>query len=139
MTYFRFSNKDLRDYIARKNINARIRSGVYGTLEFKDVKGVAKPISLSLDGQLPVPKIFYKIVVPEGQEPLIVFVGVNNPHATLKDIEENYTYCKTKISKKQLKEVYDLRMRWSDDIRMGYMYACSFDDFNQFVPQSHLV
>lgn len=87
---------------------------------------------------LPVPKIFYKIVIPEGEEPLIVFVGVNNPHATLDEIEKNYTFCKTKIFQKQLKDEFGIKMRWSNDIRMGFMYACRFDDFNQYVPQSHL-
>lgn len=119
-------------------MNARIRSGVYGTLEFNDVTGTPKPISLCSDGKLPVPKIFYKIVIPEGQKPLIVFVGVNNPHATLEDIEKDYTFCTNKISRKQLKDDYGMKMRWSDDIRMGHMYACRFDDFNQYVPQSHL-
>lgn len=119
-------------------MNARIRSGVYGILEFNDITGTPKPITLSLDGMLPVPKIFYKIVIPEGEEPLIVFVGVNNPHATLDEIEKNYTFCKTKIFQKQLKDEFGIRMRWSNDIRMGFMYACRFDDFNQYVPQSHL-
>lgn len=122
----------------KKQMNARIRSGVHGTLEFTDAKGILKPISLSLDGQLPVPKIFYKIIIPDGQQPLIVFVGVNNPHASLEEIENDYTFCRQKISKKQLKEVYDIKMNWSNDLRNGYMYACSFEDFNQFVPQSHI-
>lgn len=73
-----------------------------------------------------MPKIYYKIVVTDDNEG-IVFVGINDPHASETEIKQKYIYCKNVIHKVKY-------IPWKDQTRMGYMYACAIDDFANFVP-----
>ncbi|XP_031621017.1 uncharacterized protein LOC116339335 [Contarinia nasturtii] len=123
--------ENLKHYIDQQNLNADIYTGTHGILQFDDRKGKSQNLYLSSNtkskfSQIPVPKIYYKIVVTENMAG-IVFVGVNNPHASLEEIKQNYIYCENVISKVNY-------IPWQENVRKGYMYACSIDEFLKFVP-----
>lgn len=112
-------------------MNAEIYTGTFGILQYDDRNGKPQDMFLSSNcsstqvQKIPVPKIYYKIVVTDDKAG-IVFIGVNNPHATKEEIKQNYTFCENVISKVNY-------IPWKDDVRMGHMYACSVDEFTKFV------
>ncbi|XP_055626250.1 uncharacterized protein LOC129768548 [Toxorhynchites rutilus septentrionalis] len=120
----------VRDLIARRNMHVTVYTGTYGVLELADANGDMKEIYLDFDpdgddeGRVPVPKIYYKILHDEENDAGIVLVGVNNPHATLEEIEEGYIFCN---------DLSD-RINWvqwkRDYIPGGYSYACDVNEFN---------
>lgn len=125
----------MKRYVDKKNLNAEIYTGTYGTLQYDDLHGISREMFLSsskkktkLHPKIPVPKIYYKIIVTDDDSG-IVFIGVNNPHASKEEINRNYIYCENVI------ETVDY-IPWKDSLKMGYMYACSIDEFKKFVSNS---
>lgn len=121
----------MKRYIDQRNLNADIYTGTYGILQFNDRNGKSQNMYLSSNtksklSQIPVPKIYYKIVVTDDMAG-IVFIGVNNPHANMQEIKQNYIYCENVISKVNY-------IPWKENIAKGFMYACSVDEFQKFVP-----
>lgn len=115
----------LKRFVARRNINTEIYTGTYGILTYKDVKGVQQKIYLSVNNserKVPVPKVYYKVVINAKSRSGIVFIGINNPYATLQDIQKDYTYCQNVMDKVTY-------IPWSKNLLMGYLYACSVNDF----------
>lgn len=121
----------MKSHIDQLNLNAEIYTGTYGILQFDDGNGTSRDMYLSPEAKeqlsrIPVPKIYYKIVVTDDNAG-IVFVGVNNPFVDHKEIERNYIYCENVITSVKY-------IPWKTGLRMGYMYACSIDEFKKFVP-----
>lgn len=122
----------LKSYIDRKNLNVEIYTGTYGVLQYKDVDGVSRQIFLSSKGdspkeqKIPVPKIYYKVVIDRNQRTGIAFIGVNDPYASEEEIQKNYIYCDNIIDKVSY-------IPWKDNIRMGKMYACEIKEFSKYV------
>ncbi|XP_036326086.1 uncharacterized protein LOC118739070 [Rhagoletis pomonella] len=109
-------------------------TGVYGVTTLPNANGVQTPLYLAYDsnnnGLIPVPKLYFRIVIERTSKKGIVFIGVNNPHLTLAEIKEDYILC-TDIA-----DQVDY-INWKrTDITTGYSYACSVDDFKKNV--SHL-
>lgn len=123
----------MKRYIDQRNLNVELYTGTYGILQYDDRDGVSRDMFLSSTKKkklpkIPVPKIYYKIVVTDNDSG-IVFIGVNNPHADEKEIKRNYIYCENVISKVNY-------IPWKENLRMGHMYACSIDEFIKFVPNA---
>lgn len=121
----------MKSHIDQRNLNADIYTGTYGLLQFDDINGNLRDMYLSPKmktklARIPVPKIYYKIVVTDDNAG-IVFIGVNNPFADANEIKRNYIYCDNVISNVKY-------IPWKNILRMGYMYACAVDDFRKFVP-----
>lgn len=115
----------LKRYVARKNINTEIWTGTYGIVTYKDVKGADQKIYLSVENntrKIPVPKIYYKVVIDVKRKAGIAFVGINNPYATMGDIKQNYTYCQDVMDKVNY-------IPWKKNLQGGHMYACAVDEF----------
>lgn len=72
---------------------------------------------------IPVPKLYYKILVDQKTKDGIVLIGVNNPYLTMQEIRQEYIICE---------DVGD-RITWinwrKEDIQRGYSYACDVNDF----------
>lgn len=125
--------KHLKRYIDRRNLNAEIHTGTYGILQYNDRNGKSRDMFLSSKTKtnlqnIPVPRIFYKMVVTD-DDAGIVFIGVNNPHVDEAEIKRNYIFCKNVISKVDY-------IPWKPNLRMGHIYACSIDEFTKFVPNA---
>lgn len=78
--------------------------------------------------KVPVPKIFYKILIDARGKAGVVLIGVNNPHISLDEILKDYVLCNDISSKINF-------VKWRPkDIRRGYSYACEVNDFLRNVP-----
>lgn len=114
----------VRQLIADRNITANIYTGTYGILDYKDAAGEAKQIFLSHNNSVvPVPKLFYKIVLTLDETLGVALIGVNNPFATIDEIEDEYVVCE---------DIADelLWLKWDrKNIVKGYAYACEVDQF----------
>lgn len=118
----------VKDFVARNNLNVTVYTGTYGVLELPDANGDMQEIFLDFDpnkgGRVPVPKVYYKVLHDEQNDAGIVLIGVNNPHATMDEIKDNYIFCN---------DVSDQIswLKWKRDfIPGGYSYACDVNEFN---------
>jgi len=100
-------------------------------MQLKDTANNWQSIFLYVSGttrQIPVPKIYYKILLNKADSSGVVLIGVNNPHLTLEEIKKDYIVC-TDVSS-QINYI-----NWQkDNIERGYSYACSVADFVKAVP-----
>lgn len=100
-------------------------------MSLDDSFGNGKPIHLYINGadrRLPVPKLYYKVLINKADSSGIVLIGVNNPHVTIEEIEKDFKIC-TDVSD-QIGYI-----NWQkEDIRRGYSYACEVNEFLQAVP-----
>lgn len=118
----------LRVYVDQKNLVVDVYTGTHDILQYKDVDGKLRDMFLYSDGEhlseqkIPVPKIFYKIVIAEEQKAGIAFIGVNDPYVDERDIKEKYLYCENIITEVDY-------ISWNNNFTMGYMYACSVNEF----------
>lgn len=121
----------IKPYINRRNISAELYTGTYGVVQYQDAANQWQDFYLAhnnSDLRVPVPKLYYKIVLAREQKQGIVFIGVNNPHATLEQIENEYVVCPDVSN--QVKYIsWDRR-----NVTAGYSYACSVNDFVRKVP-----
>lgn len=114
---------------ANRNITLEVYTGTYGVIKLYDSEGVAREIFLDHDNKkVPVPKIFYKILLDKSQSAGVVLIGVNNPHVSMEEINRDYILCND-VSQK-IKYI-----KWRlNDIRRGFVYACEVGDFLENVP-----
>ncbi|XP_062564652.1 uncharacterized protein LOC134227294 [Armigeres subalbatus] len=118
----------VKDFVARNDLNVTVYTGTYGVLELPDANGDMQQIFLDVDpnngGRIPVPKVYYKILHDEQNDAGIVLIGVNNPHATMEEINDNYVFCKDVSDKISW-------LKWKREfIPGGYSYACDVNEFN---------
>lgn len=116
---------------ADRNIALDVYSGTFGVTRLANTAGVAQDIYLYVNGatrQIPVPKIFYRMLLNKADNSGVVLIGVNNPHLTLEEIKKDYIVC-TDVSS-QITYI-----KWQkDNIERGYSYACTVNDFVKAVP-----
>ncbi|XP_055372967.1 uncharacterized protein LOC129606599 [Condylostylus longicornis] len=122
----------VRNFIAKKKLYVDLYTGTWGVSSLKDSKGVFRELYLyntndNSKNQVPVPKLFYKIVIDRKSRKGIVLIGVNNPHLTLEEIENDYIICNDISNQINW-------LKWKkDNITNGYSYACSIPDFVKVV------
>lgn len=99
-------------------------------MKLNDTSGFPREIYLDIDdNKLPVPKIFYKILIDRSTHAGVVLVGVNNPHIKMQEIQSDYMFCDYDVSER-IKYI-----KWrAKDLRRGFSYACSVEDFIEKVP-----
>jgi hypothetical protein len=102
-------------------------------IELSDENGVEREIYLDIDNKkIPVPKIFYKILIDESQQAGVVLIGVNNPHVTMEEINRDYVFCNDVSHKIKY-------IKWRlNDIRRGFSYACEVGEFLRKIPHVKL-
>lgn len=129
--FFRRAVEDgTRRLAAERNISLDVYTGTHGILRINDTDGTPQEIYLDVDNKkVPVPKVFYKLLIDRSNDSGIVLVGVNNPHISIQEILQDYVFCENDISS-QIKYI-----KWKPkDIRRGYSYACEVSDFLENVP-----
>lgn len=117
----------IKEFVFNKNIEVDAYTGTYGTTTLNDTYNKPQEFYLAFDknnnGLIPVPKIYYKILVDRKTKDGIVLIGVNNPYLTMKEIEQDYIFCK---------DVGDSInwIKWvKTDLTLGYSYACDVNEF----------
>ncbi|XP_004530581.1 uncharacterized protein LOC101463362 [Ceratitis capitata] len=106
-------------------------TGTWGISKLPDVNGVPQELYLAFDennnGLIPVPMLYFRVVIDRASRKGIVLLGVNNPHATLEEIQRDYVICKD----------VGRRITWiswdKENLANGYSYACAVDDFTSVV------
>lgn len=76
--------------------------------------------------RIPIPKLFYKIVIMPKLKKGVVFVGVNDLHATQAQLNGGYRLCADVIH--LVSHVNDIRNSLKQ-INNGFIYACDVDSF----------
>ncbi|KAH8327891.1 hypothetical protein KR067_001377 [Drosophila pandora] len=121
----------VRAWVAKEKKHVECWTGVWGVTTLADKKGEQKPLYLSHDhngnGLIPVPKLYFRVVIEPSSKKGIVLIGVNNPHLSLEEIKRDYILC-TDVSD---------RINWiswkKTDITAGYSYACEVSEFRKKV------
>lgn len=118
-----------RRLAADRNINLDVYTGTFGITQLRDVNNVNRQIFI--DGprrQIPVPMLYYKILVNPANRSGVVLLGVNNPHLTLSEILASYVICTDVANRINY-------VSWQrTNLRRGYGYACEVNDFLRRVP-----
>lgn len=118
-----------RRLAGNRNLTLDIYSGTYGVTTLKDINGVEQELYLDpVQKKIPVPKIYYKILLNKADNSGIVLIGVNNPHLTLDEINKSYIFCK------DVSDQIDYIPWKRENITLGYSYACGVNDFVRTVP-----
>nr|XP_016944617.1 uncharacterized protein LOC108020752 [Drosophila suzukii]QXY82429.1 RNase2 [Drosophila suzukii] len=117
----------LRAWVSKNKLNVNCYTGVYGVTTLPNKQGVETPLYLAKDannnGLIPVPKLYFRVVIEPTSHKGIVFVGVNNPHLTEEQIKRDYIIC-TDVSDQVT------YINWkTTDIKAGWSYACEVADF----------
>lgn len=118
-----------RRLAADRNIVLDVYTGTFGRAMFKDVFGIDRAIFLDhTNQQIPVPILYYKIIVNRADRTGAVFLGVNNPHLSLSQIKRDFVICN------DVSDRIDYMSWRREDLRRGYGYACEVNDFLRRVP-----
>ncbi|XP_058985161.1 uncharacterized protein LOC101888582 [Musca domestica] len=121
----------VRKYVAKENLTVDCYTGIWGVSTLPDVNGAQQELYLAFDennnGLIPVPKIYFRVVIDRATRKGIVLIGVNNPHATLQQIKEEYVICE------DIGDKIDWIQWAKEDLYKGYSYACSVPDFIKVV------
>ncbi|SPP76178.1 uncharacterized protein LOC117579518 [Drosophila guanche] len=121
----------VRKFVADQNITVDCYTGTWGVSTLPDVDGIERELYLNFDennnGLIPVPKLYFRVIIDRESRKGIVLIGVNNPHADIEQIEKEYIICQD--IGQQLTWV-----SWTkNDLKKGYSYACAVDDFTAVV------
>lgn len=117
---------ELKRYVSKKNMTVDCYTGAWGVSSLPDNNGTLRELYLSVNGsvkQIPVPKLFYKIVIDAARNNGVVFIGVNNPHITLKELKKDYLICD------DVSEQVTWMVIKKNTLDKGFYYACEVHDF----------
>ncbi|XP_017841252.1 uncharacterized protein LOC108598987 [Drosophila busckii] len=117
----------LRSWVSKNKMNVNCYTGVYGVTTLPNKDGRETPLYLARDannnGLIPVPMLYFRVVIEPSTHRGIVFVGVNNPHLTEAQIRKDYIICNDVSDQVNY-------INWKKtDIRAGWSYACEVADF----------
>ncbi|XP_067613399.1 uncharacterized protein [Eurosta solidaginis] len=121
----------VRFYARDQSLTLDCYTGTWGVSTLPDVNGVPQELYLSFgennNGLIPVPKIYFCVVISRESRKGIVIVGVNNPHLLMEELFADYVICK------DVGKGIDW-IGWNKENPMkGYSYACAVDDFTKVV------
>ncbi|EDV40782.1 uncharacterized protein Dana_GF23745 [Drosophila ananassae] len=121
----------VRNFVADENLTVDCYTGTWGVSTLADGNGIQKELYLDFDennnGLIPVPKLYFRVVVDRASQKGIVLIGVNNPHADLEQIKQEYILCP------DIGEQISWISWTKDDLKKGYSYACTVEDFTAVV------
>ncbi|CRK94950.1 CLUMA_CG008438, isoform A [Clunio marinus] len=107
-----------------RNITLETYTGTFGIGQLRDALNTPRQIFLGWpQRQIPMPMLFYKILINRAGNSGVVLLGVNNPHLTLTEILRDYVICS---------DVADMItwVTWQrTNLHRGYGYACTVNDF----------
>jgi DNA/RNA non-specific endonuclease len=114
---------------ADRNITLDVYTGTHGIIKMNNSQGIAQDVYLDMvNKQIPVPKLFYKILIDTKGSAGIAIVCANNVHISIDNIRRDYIICDDVSD-----EIKYIKWR-RKEIRRGYCYACRVDEFLKKVP-----
>ena len=118
-----------RRLAADRGITLETYTGTFGITRLRDVSNVWQQIFIDFPNrQIPVPQLYYKILVNRANNSGVVLLGVNNYHLTLAEILATYVICTDVSSRINY-------VTWQrTNLARGYGYACEVNDFLRRAP-----
>jgi len=119
-----------RSLAANRGLNLDVYTGSWGNEQLWNTAGSWRNIFLDWPAaRIQMPMIYYKILIDQASLSGVVFIGVNNPHLTLTDIQtRGYIICPDVSN--QINYI-----NWTrTNLRRGYSYACEVHEFTRVVP-----
>jgi hypothetical protein len=132
----------LREKLSRSGWTVTVYTGTHGVLRLNNNKNEPIEIYLMASKQrLPIPKIFFKIVIRGGSAGTkgAVFIGVNDPHSTIEEIrgiDDANLLCPDKSSEIRFN---DWPCNERTDVGSGFIYSCRVSDFVRKLPELGLL
>lgn len=137
---WKYLENDVRQLAADRDIKLEVYTGTFEIEQFKDRDNVLTSIYLDYhldpnnDGAsirlIPVPKVFYKVLVNPLNRQGVAFVGVNNPYLESDELRpQGYRVCNTNLIRTITYITFD-----PDHQKSGYIEACAVSDFLLKVP-----
>lgn len=121
----------VRKWVSSNDMYVDCYTGVWGVSSLPNNEGVEQELYLTFDdngrGLIPVPKLYFRVVIEPSTKRGIVLIGVNNPHISVEKILEEYVICE---------DVSDIItwINWTKhDLLLGYSYACEVEEFRRVV------
>lgn len=120
----------VRTMVTQRQITVECYTGTYGVSTLPNKYGEPTELYLFENGaikQIPVPKIYFRVVYEPITKRAIVLIGVNNPFLVLEEIRKDYIFCPDISSKVTY-------IGWNTtNIVKGYSYACEYAEFKKTV------
>lgn len=121
----------VRTMVADRGLRTEIYTGTWGVLRLPDAQGRAQPLYLDYEanglGVIPVPALYYKVVIDVVTRRGVVLIGVNNPHATPAQTSGEYRLCPDVAARINW-------LRWDrTNVQRGFSYACEVNEFVRIV------
>lgn len=113
-----------RRFVARSGLSLSVYTGTYGVMPLPDAAHTSFHLTTDANNTavLRVPRLFYRLLIDNARPWRgLALIGVNNPHATLAQIQESYMIC----DPLQPQLVPWLPWLHHKNLRKGYLYACS--------------
>ncbi|KAL7011616.1 hypothetical protein ACKWTF_014359 [Chironomus riparius] len=119
-----------RRFAVDRGLNLDVYTGTWGNGQLWNTAGSWRNIFLDWPAQrIPMPMIYYKILIHQETLSGVVLIGVNNPHLTLTDIQtRGYIVCPDVSN--QINYISWTRT----NLRRGFSYACEVHEFTRVVP-----
>lgn len=125
--------RSVRQMAERYQRSLDVVTGTLGILQLNNNKRVPKNITLNVNGQLPVPAVFYKLIIDRTEERAVAVIISNNPFGN-----NGILICEDQTKHIQWMSLLfvgsgdqKLRVdRHTDDFRSrGFVYTCRLEDF----------
>ncbi|XP_030572939.1 uncharacterized protein LOC115771393 [Drosophila novamexicana] len=121
----------VRAWVTKNKKHVDCWTGVWGVTTLPNKDGKQTSLYLAYDhngnGLIPVPKLYFRVVIEPTSKKGIVFIGVNNPHLSLDEIKRDYILCEDVSDKINY-------ISWKrTDLLAGYSYACEVSEFRKKV------
>lgn len=118
-----------RRLAADRGITLETYTGTFGITRLRDVSNVWQPLFLDFSNrQIPVPQLYYKLLVNQADQSGVVFLGVNNVHLNVAEILATYVICNDVSDR-----INYINWQRTNLVR-GYSYVCEVNDFLRRVP-----
>jgi DNA/RNA non-specific endonuclease len=118
---------NVRAFTGRYGRNLEVYTGGSGRASLPNVNNVQTNLFLTTNGQMPVPRMFWKILYDPTTQAGIAFIGLNNPYQTAAQAAAD-VWC-TDISS----TVSWLTWQQTNLVR-GYSYTCEVNNFRANFP-----
>lgn len=121
--------QSIRKMINRINAgNTVVYSGTHGILtrESSELFLAENVTGGEIQRRIPIPKLFFKIVIMPKLRQGIVFIGVNDLQATSAQLNSEYRLCENVIGRLNPQYVKAEKLK---EVQKGFIYACDVESF----------
>lgn len=121
--------KMTRSIVNRVNEKAEIYTGTYGVMmrANHELYLAENVVAGTIERSLPIPKLFYKMIIMPALKKGIVFIGVNDHQATQRQLDNEYHLCNNIMD--GIAYINNAAKAKLQQVHNGFIYACDVDSF----------